>query len=317
MKVFKQNIISHIKSKRLNVFFLFLILAFLFSVLSKLSQRYTHSFVFTINKINVPENHVILSDSNTTMNIVLNTYGFKHIKYYFKQPTIDIDFSLLDKTGTHYKWIESNGLPNIINQFDTNIRVENITPDTIAFRYDVNAIKKVPVKLLSNIKYSTGYDVINSYKLEPDSVKIIGPKIMIDSITQIQTKNVKLENVNTSFSEIIELDIPNSNNLMVSKSTVKVSGTVEKFTEGTLNVPVNIINVPEHIKINFYPKSVPLVFYTSLSNFNNISTNNFIVQCDFNTIKNNTHLIPEIIKQPDNIKYAKLNVKQIEFVIIK
>ncbi|WP_347922128.1 YbbR-like domain-containing protein [Pontimicrobium sp. SW4] len=318
MRLFKQNILSYFKSKRLNVFLLFIVLAFLFSVLSKLSQRYTHSFVFKINAINVPEDHVVLSDSTNVMTIALTTYGFRHIKYYLRNPEIDVDFSNLDKTKTHYKWIESNEISKIINQFATNITVENITPDTIAFRYDVNSVKMVPVKLVSNIKFSAGYDVINAYQLEPDSIKIIGPKLITDSISEIKTKSLNLENINADINHIIELNLPkNSKEIKVSKSTVEVKGKVEKFTEGTIEVPVNVINVPENIKINFYPKTVPVIFYTSLSNFKSISSSSFLVQCDFNTIKeNNTHLVPSIVNQPNKIKSAKLNVKQIEFIIV-
>jgi len=319
MKVFKQNILSYFKSKRLNVFLLFIVLAFLFSVLSKLSQRYTHSFTFKINAINVPEEHVILNDSTNTMTIALTTYGFRHIKYYLKQPKINVDFSDLDKTTSHYKWIESNELSKIINQFDTNIDVENITPDTITFSYDTNSVKLVPVKLVSNIKFSAGYDVIDTYQLEPDSVKIIGPKSITDSIVEIKTKPLDLENIIADIKQIIELDIPKElKEIKTLKNTVEIKGTVEKFTEGTIDVPVNVINIPEKVKINFYPKTIPVIFYTSLSDFKSISSSSFLVQCDFNTITDNsTYLVPSIVKRPDNIKSAKLNVKQIEFIIIK
>lgn len=318
MKIFKQSILSYFKSKRLNIFLLFLILAFSFSVLSKLSQRYTHSFTFNINPINVPENHVIINDSNTSIDIALTTYGFKHIKYYLRQPKVDIDFGTLEKTATYYKWIESNDVSKIINQFDANIDIENITPDTIAFKYDVNSIKTVPVKLISNIKFSAGYDIVNDYNLKPDSVNIIGPKLMTDSIVEIKTKLLELDNVNSSFNSIVELDFSkNHKDLKISNTTIDVNGMVEKFTEGTMDIPINVINVPEDVKINFYPKSIPVVFYSSLGDFKSITSSNFIVQCDFNKINANKHLTPEIVKQPDNIKYAKLNVKQIEFIIIK
>lgn len=43
-----------------------------------------------------------------------------------------------------------------------------------------------------------------------------------------------------------------------------------------------------------------------------------MVECDYNTIiDNNTHLVPRIVKQPNQIKSAKLDVKQIEFIIIQ
>jgi len=316
MKVFKQNILTYFKSKKLNIFLLFLVLAFSFSVLSKLSQRYTHSFTFSINPINLPEEHVIINDSSISMNIALTTYGFRHVKYYLKQQKINVDFGSLEKTATHYKWIESNEISKIINQFSSNIDVENITPDTITFRYDINTIKKVPIKLNSNINFSTGYDIINSYRLEPDSVKIIGPKLMTDSIVEIETKLLELDNVNSNFNSNIELDLSNNlRDVKVSKASISVYGIVEKFTEGTIDVPISVINVPENVKINFYPKSVPVIFYSSLSNFKSITSSSFIVQCDYNSIKDNSYLVPRIVNEPDNIKYAKLNVKQIEFIL--
>mgnify|MGYP000530706432 CR=1 FL=1 len=319
MNLFKQNILSYLKSKRLNVFLLFVVLAFLFSVLSKLSKEYTHSFTFKINAINVPEEHVILNDSTNAMTIDLTTYGFKHIKYYLTQPEIDVDFSNLSKTPSHYKWIEANELSKIINQFDANIEVKNITPDTISFKYDVNSVKMVPVKLVSNIKFFAGYDVVGDYGLEPDSVKVIGPKSVVEAIIDIKTKPLNLENVNSNIDQAIELNLPNnSEDIKISKGTVRVNGNVEKFTEGTIDVPVSVINTPENVKINFYPKIVPVVFYTSLSDFKSISSSSFLVQCDFKDIKeNSTYLIPRIAKQPETIKSAKLNVKQIEFIIVK
>ena len=318
MKVFKQNILTYFKSKRLNIFLLFLILAFSFSVLSKLSQRYTHSFTFNINPINVPENHVIINDSIASIDIAITTYGFEHIKYYLRQPIINVDFGSLEKTPSHYKWIESNEVSKIINQFEANIDIENITPDTITFRYDINAIKKVPIKLNSNIKFSAGYDVVSAYNLKPDSVKIIGPKFMTDSIVEIETKLLELDNVNSNFNNIVELNLSNDyKDLKISNATITVNGMVEKFTEGTIDVPVSVINVPENVKINYYPKAIPVVFYSSLGDFNSITSSNFIVQCDYKQINVNKHLVPEIVKQPDNIKYAKMNVKQIEFIIVK
>jgi hypothetical protein len=142
--------------------------------------------------------------------------------------------------------------------------------------------------------------------------------MMIDSISEIKTKSLDLENVNANIDHIVQLRLPNNiTEIKTSKSTVEVKGAVEKFAEGIIDVPVNVINIPENIKINFYPKTVPVIFYTSLSNFESISSSSFLVQCDFNDIKdNNTYLVPSITKQPDIIKSAKLNVKQIEFIIV-
>jgi hypothetical protein len=295
---------------------LFVVLALLFSVLSKLSKSYTKTFSFKISAINVPEDNVVIYDSTNVMQITLSTYGFKHIKYYFVEPTITVDFANLKKNATHFNWVERRELSNVINQFDSNVTVENISPDSIAFRYDVYTVKMVPIVLKHEIAFASGFDVTEVYTLEPDSIKVIGPKILTDSISEIFTKELKLENINSDVNNTIGLKLPNENkDLQFSHKQTQISGAVERFTEGTIEVPVNVINVPNDIKINYYPKTVPVFYYTSLSNFKTISSSSFIVECDYNALNSHdTFLVPKIVQQPDLVKNTRLNVKRIEFI---
>lgn len=316
MKVGKSKI-SYFKTKRLNVFLLFIVLALLFSVLSKLSNTYTRTFKFAIVPINLPDDHVVVSDSTAYMDITLTTHGFKHAKYYLTSPKIELDFNVLDKSNTHYSWIELKGMSNIRKQFDADISVDNINPDTLQLRYDKNFVKTVPVRLNSDITYATGFDLTEPFKLEPDSIKIIGPKVVIDSINEFETNSFKLEHVNFNINEQIDLVNPFKNNeVKLSTHSVIVSGSVEKFTEGEVAVPISVVNIPEGVNVNFYPKTTSVIFYTSLNNYKNITTSSFIVECDYSLLNNETtFLSPRIVKQPDFVKSVRLNVKQVEFIL--
>lgn len=315
----KSNIFSLLKTRRVNIFLLFVVLAFVFSVLTKLSKSYTKTFSFHINAVNVPDDVVIINDSTINMRIMLTAYGFRQIKYYFKKPTIDIDFATLDKNTTHYNWIAKRELSNIIKQFDINEKIENIIPDTIVFRYDVNTIKKIPVVLNSNIKFSSGFDVDGAFILEPDSINVIGPKVVLDSISEIFTEKLELDNIISDVNSIVKLKLPNQHqDLKFSQEQVQVMGTVEKFTEGIIEVPVNVINIPKNIKIKYYPKTIPVIYYTSLSNFKSISSSSFIVESDYNSLSAaDSYLIPKIVQQPDLVKNARLSIKRIEFILVQ
>jgi len=320
MSAIKRKIIPYFRTKKANVFTLFILIAIVFSLLTKLSRDYTHTFSFTINAVNVPEEMVVIKDSTNVMQITLTTYGFKHIKYYLSTPTIDVDFNNLDKTSSHYNWIEKKELTNVIKQFDANVKIESINPDTLKFRYDINSVKKVPLVLNSSIKFSSGFDLTESFKILPDSIKVIGPKILTDSISEIQTELLTLNNVNANINSKIKLMLPNQNQDLMSYSheSVEVSAVVEKFTEGTIDVPINVVNVPSSISVKFYPKVVPVIYYTSLSNFNNISSTSFIVECDYNAQNNqSTYLIPKIVQQPGLVKNVRLNVKRVEYIIVE
>jgi hypothetical protein len=316
---FKTKITLFFSSKKVNVFVLFLVLALLFSVLTKLSKDYTQTVVFNIEKVNIPVDKLIVNDSSHLLNITLTTYGFKLIKYYLARPSIVVDFQKLEKNKTHYFWTEKKEFSTIVSQFEPNVKIVSINPDTIAFRYDVNNVKKIPVILDADITFSVGFDVINDYVIKPDSIKVIGPKVLTDSISEIFTKRLKMEDVNADVLISVELNLTNSSEgLKFTHSQVQISAVVERFTEGTINVPINIINIPEGIKLKYYPKEVSVVYYTSLSNFKTISTSSFIVEVDYNSLNaQDTYLIPKIVQQPDKVKNVRMNEKRIEFILLQ
>ncbi len=316
---FRSKIALFFNSKKVNIFFLFLVLALLFSVLTKLSKDYTQTVAFNIEPINIPEDKLIVNDSSHVLDITLTTYGFKFIKYYLSQPKVTIDFQNLEKSSTHYIWVEKREFSNVVSQFDPNVKIESINPDSIAFRYDVNHVKKIPVILDSQINFSDGFDLISDYIIEPDSIKVIGPKVLTDSITEIVTKQLIMDDVNSSLLVSVKLNLPKlESDLKFSHNQVQISAEIERFTEGSINVPINIVNVPHNIKLKYYPKEVTVVYYTSLSNFKSISSSSFIIECDYKTLNlKDTYLIPKIVQQPDKVKNVRLNEKRIEFILLQ
>jgi len=79
---------------------------------------------------------------------------------------------------------------------------------------------------------------------------------------------------------------------------------------------VTIINIPEDLSINFFPKEISVIFYSSLDAYNSIDKTDFTVECDFNLLTtDNNYLNPVLVKQPLNVKTAKLKITQLEFII--
>ncbi|MBT8272839.1 MAG: YbbR-like domain-containing protein [Bacteroidia bacterium] len=315
----QRNFIIFFKSRRLNIFLLFVVLALLFSVLTKLSRDYTQTISFQIQAVNVPEDKVIIKDSVHKLDISLTTYGFKLLRYYLTKPKVKVDIGNLDRTDEFYIWTENKEFSNVVAQFDPKVKIETINPDTLRFKYDTNGVKKVPVVFNANIEFLPGYDIVNNYVLQPDSVKIIGPNILIDTIDVIHTNELKLENINTNISTRIGLEFPANDQLRLSERLVNVTAEVERFTEGSIEVPVILRNVPDDVKLKIYPKNIEVIFYANLSQYKSIASNSFIVECDYNEAlaSNTTYLIPKITQRPEQVKNARLNSDRIEFIIVQ
>nr|WP_290855960.1 YbbR-like domain-containing protein [Flaviramulus sp.] len=318
IKKLKSKILSSIKNKRINVFLLFLISAFVILLFTKLSKEYTNTLTFEVEKLNVPQENIILNDS-LKLYITLKTHGFKWLNYYLSKPVVKIDFDKdVYKREGAFVWNKSKAFLNN-TQFDKQVEILNISPDTLTFRFGVNAIKKVPVTINANLNFSPGYNNSSEIVSDPDSIVIVGPKSEVSKIDFLATEEITLNDIRLNLEEIAKLKLPkNQSNLNFSNNDVILKAEVEKFTEGTLKIPITIINAPKERTIKYFPKKVTVSYYVSLSDYKIITAKDFEVICDFDKINNNqTILIPEFAKIPERVKNAKISQKRIEFIITK
>lgn len=318
MKKLKADFIASFKNKRINVFILFLLSAFVILIFTKLSKEYTNTIPFEIEKLNVPQENVIFNDS-TSLNITLKTHGFKWLKYYIFKPKIKIDFSKdVHKKEGVFVWNKSKSYLNN-TQFDKQVELLSITPDPITFRYGVNMVKKVPIKLNASVSFDSGFDMDGNLISVPDSITVVGPSILVSQITVLETETVNLKDIRTDVSETLKLKLPkNTSDLKFSSEQVALKGKVEKYTEGTLKIPISVINAPINTKLKFFPKVVSVSYYVSLSNFKSVTPKQFKIVCDFNkTNQNQSFLIPELVKYPETVKNARIGQHRIEFIITK
>ncbi|MDG1042687.1 MAG: hypothetical protein P8O96_07540 [Flavobacteriaceae bacterium] len=313
-KTIKSNLVQ---GKRLNVFVLFLVLSFLISLLVKLSNTYTQTLKFELVPTQLLSNEVLISNASKSIKVTLSGKGFELLKYYIYPPKIEVDFSQLNKDKALYYWTERSQFEHIINYFDEKVTLKSINPDTILYPYDRQFIKKIPVEIAVKSSFAVGYDLVQPFRSDPDSITLMGPESVLKSINAVRTKTTKFNAVNTTINKVVGLDIKNkSNQLTYSHKKVSIHAEVDKFTEGTVSVPVTIVNVPENLTINFFPKEIRVLFYTSLKAYNSVKAHQFSVECDFNALTtDNKYLNPLLVTQPKTVKTAKLETTEFEYVI--
>lgn len=318
IKDLKARFLKFVKSKKINVFALFLILSFTILILNKLSRTITNTIPFSVHLKNLPETYVILNDSTPRLKITLKTYGFKFLKYYLRTPKLTLDYNNHDDLNdSTLVWNKQAYFSVINSQFDKDVELITVAPDSIMFTYDVNDARDVPVLLDEKITFSPGFDIQEAYTITPDTIHIVGPEKAVSKIKSIKTEFLELEDVHTNIDQFLNLKLPEANeNISFSHKKVHLKVNVDKFTEGSFNIPITITNVPNNISLKYYPKSVTVLYYTSLSNFNSISAKDFKVVCDYEKhVENQSYLVPEIIKAPEQIKSAKTKQQKVEFII--
>lgn len=319
MSRFKTKLNTALRSGKIKVFFLFVVLSFSILLLTKLSKDYTKTLTFDIKVNNLPEDRLVINDSSHVFNITLRTYGFKLLRYSLSNPEIGLDFNKIQDNKDHFLWINSNHSELVRSQFLPNAQILNIQPDSLKFYYDKQSVKLVPVVLEEDVSFEKGFNLIERFKTEPDSVRVIGPKSLVDSLQYVLTEELTLENVKETITQTLNLIAPEPrSDLKLSTSNIIVTGNVDKFTEGSIQVPITITNLPQDVTINYFPKKITVLFSTHLGNYSNIKVSDFKVECDYSRLlPEASYLIPEIVLKPKGVKTAKINQNKIEFILSK
>jgi len=306
-----------IKSKRLNVFVLFFSIAFFILIITKLSRSYTDTLNFKVETINVPP-EIVLLDHNTQLNVTFKAEGFKWLSYVLKTPKIIIDFkndSLIK--SKEFSFFLKDNQSKIRKYIPKNAESIVYNKDRLVFEFDVNYTKIIPVKLKSELSFENGYDVIDSLTISPKEIKLIGPKSLLDSIQFISTEPLVLTDLKTSTKANVKLDLNlYSPQITTSTKTIEVEIKVDKFTEGTLKIPIVLINKPTDKTITYFPKKTSVKFYTTLKHFNSVLETDFKIFVDYNQInKQVSYLMPQLEILNPQVKSARINLKKVDYII--
>lgn len=318
VKQLKNRVTSSIKSGKFNVFLLFLLLSLIILFLSKLTKTHTKTIAFKVDTINLPEEFVLLKKDSLFLDITLKAQGYRLIGYYFKTPEINFDFKALEKLNDSiYYWDKNSNFLQLENNFNDGVGIAQVRQDRLFLQFDINDVIKIPLVLNSRIEFAQGFDLSGTFQLTPDSVTIIGPKSEISKINFIKTDTLSLKNVNSDIHKKVRLMLPKDYlKYKISSNFVEVSGSVEKFSEGTLKIPIALKNVPVNTQIKTFPREVTVTFYTSLSNFNEVKSKDFKVECDYNMVtKEKPYLEPKLVAKPDIVKSARVNQERVEFIL--
>ncbi len=317
----KSSGISSATKQKIKEFAVFLVLTSIIWLLMELSKTYTSTANFRINYKNLPANKLIQNKPAKNVAVALKAPGFSLLRYKIWNNTVNLSLANLRKTKSNYILLPNLQITYINSQLPSETEIVRVLTDSILLDLGVNKTKKVVVVPSIDLKFKLGFGLTKPLKISPDSVSITGPEKYIDSINKIEMLPVKLNGINKNISAFSNLKLPvKSEHILMSAKKVKITGEVDKFTEGRFTIPVSIINQPKNIKVNTLPKEVEVVYQTGLTNYTKINSKSVLIVYDFNQYKKDTliqFLTPIIKQKSDLITTLKINPSRIEFFIQK
>ncbi len=311
-------------SRRLYIVLICFFIATVFWLLLALSRDYPATVTFPIVYTNLPGRKVIVNDLPDSISLQIKATGFRILAYNFIKTRKPLEIDVLSrlKSGRMMQ-NEVLAVPTRVfsadfaRQFGPEISVFGYQPDSIVFYFSDLITRKVPVHLNMNIQFDKQYDYSDDISLSPDSIEVSGPPSIVNSLTQVETEEIQLSGVKANV--IKNVGVKTNKLLSFNIDKIDVNVPVEKFTEGTMSVRIEAINVQTGYSLKTFPDKVNIRYMVALSKYNDVKDQMFevVVNGEMLSAMHPEKLKVELVKNPSFVRGVILEPEGVDYILRK
>ncbi len=308
--------------QKIFLFLFFVILSTIFWVIRSLNEEYEAEILYPVKYDGMPENKVLLSEPPDKLRLRVKAVGrtilARKFSYFLRPLKFKVNSYSLNTIGTDSSYILTRKAKEALSRELGNMQILKITPDTLYFRFTEMITKKVGIK--HNIAgfpkiYARQYMLNGDIDFIPDSIIVSGPNSILDTLNNVYTEPIHINNLNDSIEKSYLLE--KIDQVIFSRKKIKIVIPVDKFTELSHLVNISHMNVPDSVVLKTFPNSVRVTYRVTLSYYDKVSPEMFEPYIDFNDIE--TAISPKlkvlISDVPDYIHSLTLYPSSVEFLI--
>lgn len=302
----------------LKTFLFFLGFSTVIWIFVQFSKQYTEEIEFPLDYVNIPKDKIIMDGNPKTLELRIRENGFRIAYKRLITPKLQIDLSQAREESGRFIYDLEQQRSAILNQLNTDFENVYFPKNTIRINYDQREVKKIPIVPDFELNFAVGYSALEEINIQPDSVTVSGPKTILDTLESVSTNHREINNISSDIKGEVGLDNSKLGGVRFYEDEVTYSLRTEKFTEGQVEIPIEVVNLPENTNIAIFPKDVMVYFQVSLDDFNKVKPSQFKVVVDYQKAgESEEYLLANIVKKPDFINNVRLNENKIQFVIKK
>ncbi len=311
-----RNLLFKAVNKEFLVFLFFFAISGAFWFVLAVKEPVEREVSIPVMVTNIPKNVILTDDSFDTLKVSVRDEGYAFIYYMFnKRPPIIINFNSYFKGDGHSVVASSEVLKMVKARLEKSSQVISVKPDRIDIYYSNGENKIVPVEI--NGKFTADeLSFLSKKEVTPDSVTVYASKEKLDQIKSVKTEYVNISDINDMAQRKVKLERMSGVKCVPNTVTVKVYADVS--SEGSVEVPVEVVGVPEGKVLRTYPSRVSVKFVTGAKALKMVDPSEFRVLADYAEIENNPQqkfLHLRLAEAPQSVNNAKTVISQVDYLL--
>lgn len=310
--------LSASERRKLSTFFTCLSLAVVSWLFFSLSNKYDYEVKTVVNFRNLPANKAFNPLQSDTVLLTVQGTGwqllFTRMRIFPRDVRVDL------KTLEKRNFVTfSEQMSRINNYYSSDQKIISVQPDTLYFDFTTRKVKRVPIKLISDLSFVKQFGQSEKTVLKPNYVTLTGPQEQLDKIQFWLTDSLKMKSIDRTIDEKISLKLSKEANISIYPTNTEAKIPVEEFTEKEILVPIKVRNNREYYNVQLVPDKVKVTIMVSLTDFANVKEDDFEAIVDLNLWKSdNANMLPiQIVKRRSFTRLRKIEPLQVNFIIKK
>ena len=310
-------------SREFLTYLVFLLIAFTIWYMVALNKEYTTDLKFTVRYNDLPADKVLVNTPPEYLTLTVNAQGFTLLKYklglIFNPVVLDANYQALRKTEGEYYISTQSVFDKIAAQLNSDVKLKMIAPDTLKFQFSETIRKNIRVKSALQFQFEKGFLPKGNMSINPREVTVIGPQAIIDTMQYVYTRSKVFKKLKDNLRTSIDLQPVHQ--LRYSVVEVLIEQAIERYTEATLTLPIEPMNLPKGLTMKVFPGTITVNCMVPVSDYEKLQPYMFRAVVDYAGIKdvrdNQIKARVALLRTPDDVTDVKFQPKSVDFIIEK
>jgi hypothetical protein len=306
-----------VKHRKIGGFLVILIGSSILWFVSKYKDVYEDRATISVVWKDVP-NDIILQEKGTiiTFRGQIKDRGFSLLWRKIYSHQVELDFNRFTFKRNDSIFFNPAKVLDDLNDVQREVNV--VTASNNDVLVPVSRVEKKRVALVKDFKvsYSANFQPVKLKGFNPDTVRIYGDKKDLDLVNSLKVTSLPVT-INDTVTVLKFKLADQFKHLLFDVEIVEYIIIAAEMTEGTVTIPIELINVPSKANVKLLPELLTIAYTTTLKDFNDVRALDFKVTIDYDLIdSNNASVVPNVQLGSDKIKGIRLNDKVVQVLSI-
>ncbi len=196
-----------------------------------------------------------------------------------------------------------SSLQPIVSDQLSELKINYLVTDTVFINIEEKKTKTVRLIVDSlKVDLAENHRMVSPVTIDPDTIQIIGPKSFIDTIGSTYTLGIPTRGISSNFDREVEVKLEGGKLTSSIPLEVNAKFRVDKFERQSIEIPVEVQNVPRDTAYYIDRESVQVFYTVRSSQKEDYSPGDFAITTDlFLMDKEDSTVMAILVYHPEEI----------------